>query len=73
MSKIKNIRNLYEQISKKEKFILMLENDLKLDYDFLKLNYFRNGFNIPDNHQDRIIDLLQKTIRLQRIKKSRFN
>jgi len=65
MSKIKNIQSLYSQISKKTDFIAMLAKDLGLNPQYVRGHYFSSFWTIPEKYEDRVIELLQKTIRLQ--------
>ena len=65
MNKIENIRSLYNQISKKTAFIAMLAKDLGLNPQYVRSHYFSSFWTIPEKYQDRVIELLQKTIRLQ--------
>lgn len=60
-----NIRNLYNQISKKREFISMAAADLNKSPLTLRQHWFGQFWNIPEEHQPRIVELLQNTIATQ--------
>ncbi len=67
MEKIENIKQLYAQITHKTKFIQIVADDLALSPRYLQNHYFGGFWSIPEKHQDRIIVLMQNTIKLQEV------
>lgn len=65
ISKIENIKNLYNQLNHKGKFIELVAEDLGGKPLSIKNNWFSGFISIPDEHQDRVIELLQNTIKQQ--------
>ena len=73
MNKIDNIKELYEQIDKKTKFIALVASELKnpntgesLNPQYARGHYFSAFWSIPERNQDRIIELAQNTIANQK-------
>jgi len=65
MEKIDNIKQLYKMVFHKTKFIQLVADDLGKSAKYLRGNYFSQFWNIPEQHQDRVITLLQRTIKTQ--------
>lgn len=67
MKTIDNIKDLFEQVNNRTAFIEMVANDLKKKPISLSKNWFcASGFwSIPDRYQNRVVELLQKTIASQ--------
>lgn len=66
MEKIDNIKELYQLIDKKTAFIQLVADDLKLSAQYLRGHYFSTFWSIPEDKQERIIYLLQNTIKGQK-------
>lgn len=62
ITKIDNIKDLYSQINKKTKFIQEVANDLNLNPQYVRGHYFSAFWTIPEDKQDRVIELLQNKI-----------
>lgn len=64
---IENIKKLYALIDDKTAFLLMASKDLKRSPKTLRAHWFsRTGFwSIPEEHQARVVELLQNTISKQ--------
>ena len=65
MEKIENIKHLYAQIENKTQFIQLVADDLGLSPRYLRNHWFGAFWSIPKKYIDRVIALLQSTIRLQ--------
>lgn len=67
ITKIDNIKNLWKEINQKSKFMEIVANDLGKSKKTLRVYWFSNygDWAVPDNHQDRVIELLQNTIKSQ--------
>lgn len=65
MEKIDNIKTLYKQVWVKGDFIHLVALDLKLSWGHVRNQMF-SAWVIPEKYQDRIIELLQNTIKTQR-------
>jgi len=65
---IENIKKLWKQIDNKTNFIVMAANDLDKSPNTLRHHWFSNsGFwSVPEEHQPRVIELLQNTIKEQK-------
>ena len=63
MTKTENIKVLYLQVHAKTKFIQLVADDLNLNPQYVRGHYFSGFWMIPEYKQDRIIELLQNTIR----------
>ena len=66
ITKIDNIKNLWSQLSNngaKTEFTLLVAEDLKKSPNTLRNHWFSVFWQIPEKHQDRVIELLQNTIR----------
>lgn len=66
-SKIDNIKSLYAQIEEKGKFILLVANECKRKPNTVKTHWFTEAsfWSVPDEFQDRVIELAQNTIAKQ--------
>ena len=62
---IDNIKSLYSQVDKKNKLIEKVANDLGKKPNTLKNHWFSTFFSIPDEHQPRVIEILEETINNQ--------
>jgi len=65
MEKIDNIKQLYKMVFHKTKFIQLVADDLGLNAQYVRGHYFSSFWNIPERYQDRVITLLQRTIKTQ--------
>lgn len=67
MSKIDNIKFLFPQVKDKSKFYNLVADDLKKRAGSLKSHWFCDSglWSVPEKHEDRVIELLQKTINKQ--------
>lgn len=65
MNKIDNIKILYEQITQKGKFVELVSKEVGKAFGTVNTHYFKGGWSIPEDEQDRIIELAQNTIRNQ--------
>jgi len=66
MNKIDNIKKLWDLMPKdgsKTSFLIMLGNDVGRKPNTLRNHWFANFWGIPTEFQDRVILLLQNTIR----------
>lgn len=65
--KIKNIKFLYNKLNHKGNFISMVAKDLGKSKKTLRQHWFSNtmDWSIPEVYQDRVIELLQRTIWFQ--------
>lgn len=62
---IDEIKELYSQINEKTKFMEMVASDLIKKPNTLKNHWFSSFFSIPDEYQERVMELLQNTIKEQ--------
>ncbi len=62
---IQNIKNLYAQIDKKVDFLIELANDLDKSPNTMRNHWFGNFWSIPEEYQERVVELLQNRIALQ--------
>lgn len=70
MDKISNIKRLYAQIDRKTEFIEMLAEDTDRSKKTIRTHWFASSswWAVPEEFQDRVIELLQKTIANQNLK-----
>lgn len=68
MTKIKNIQDLYKQLNHKGDFIKLVADDFGLSPLYVKNFWFcKSGYwSIPEKNQDRVVELLQNTIKNQK-------
>lgn len=66
MSKNDKIKSLYKKVDKKTKFIKMVAEDLGLNPQYVRGHYFSSFWIIPEAKEDRIIELLDRTIENQK-------
>jgi len=59
---IENIKTLYSRINKKTKFIEMAADDLEKSPLTLRHHWFSAFWSIPEEYQERVVELLQNTI-----------
>lgn len=64
ITKIENIKNLYSQIIDKGGIQEVLSKEFKVKVTTIKTNWLSSS-SIPDNHQDKVIEIMQKAISLQ--------
>lgn len=74
ITKIDNIKNLWQQLGnsgEKTEFILLLASETGKSPNTIRQHWLSNaGFwSIPEDEQDRVIELLQKTIAIQNTSK----
>lgn len=62
---IDNIKTLYQQVNKKTDFIKMAADDLGKSPLTLRQHWFGLFWSIPEEHQERVVELLQRTISQQ--------
>lgn len=67
LTKIDNIKSLYAQVNSKSKFLIATAEDLGKRAGTLKSHWFSDSglWSVPEEHEDRVIELLQKTIKNQ--------
>ena len=67
MTKIDNIIDLYGQIEKKTDFLKAVADECDRKPNTIRTHWFSsaNFYSIPEEFQDRIIELAQNTIKLQ--------
>lgn len=65
LTKIDNIKELYAQLNKKTQFIIDCANDLGKSPLSLRQHWFSKFWAIPEDYQDRVVELLQNTIKNQ--------
>lgn len=63
--KIGNIKELYSQLKNKKEFMEIVSDDLDKKPNTLKNWWFSGFFSIPDEYQDRVLELLKETIKNQ--------
>lgn len=59
---MKNIKKLYEKINHKNRLIKMVAKDLGLSAAYVRNHWFSNFWIIPEKHQARVIELMQRAI-----------
>jgi hypothetical protein len=59
------IKKLYSQLNHKTDFMLIVAKDLNKKPNTLKNHWFSGFFSIPDEYQERVIELLKITIKKQ--------
>lgn len=62
-----NIKELFNQIDNKFDFILLLSNEFHVKPSSIRTNWFSTYFSIPEKHKDRVLQLLQNTIKQQNL------
>ena len=62
-----NIKELFDKIENKYKFILLLSKEFKIKPSSIRTNWFSTFYSVPDKHQKRVIELLQNTIKSQNL------
>lgn len=62
MSKINNIKLLYQQVKKKTPFIQEVADHFKKSPQSLRVHWFASFWSIPEQYQDELIRLLQNKI-----------
>lgn len=62
---LQNIKDLYTKVDKKNDFILLLSQEFSIKPNSIRTNWFQTFFSIPEKHQSRVLELLQKRIQLQ--------
>lgn len=65
-TKEKKIKSLYDQIECKGKFQALVAEDRGKSPLTVDKHWFKKEPNIPEAHQDRVIELLNKEIALQK-------
>ena len=65
ITKMDNIKGLYPQIKQKTKFIKEVADYFGLNPQYVRGHYFSSFWTIPEDKQDRVIELLQNTIKNQ--------
>lgn len=66
ITKIDNIKNLWDKLpndGSKTDFMVMLGKDIGRQPNTLKNHWFTSFWSIPKEFEDRVIELLQNTIR----------
>lgn len=68
MTKRENIKHLYGKIKNKSNFIQLVADETKANYGTVKSHWLcaSGGFSVPEKYQERVIELLQNTIRSQK-------
>ena len=64
MAKIDNIKNLYNQLNNKQKFVHDVADYYFKNYDHIKNRWF-SKWKIPEKFQVKIIEMLQNQIKNQ--------
>ncbi|MDY8137607.1 hypothetical protein [Aquimarina sp. 2201CG5-10] len=62
---IENIKKLYARIEDKSAFIELCAAEFNKDPRTLANHWFSRFFSVPVKHQERVVELLQNTIRKQ--------
>ena len=62
---IENIKELYQEVEKKTAFIKLVAEDLGLNPQYVRGHYFSSFWTIPEDRQQRVVELLQNTIKNQ--------
>ena len=62
---IQNIKNLWKEIDNKTAFIEMAAKDLNRSPNTLHNHWFARFWQVPEEHQSRVVELLQRTIKKQ--------
>lgn len=62
LTKIDNIKELYNQIEHKTNFTIEVGTYFKKSPQSLRVHWFGNFWSIPDKYQDELITLLQNKI-----------
>ncbi len=57
-----NIKNLYSQITDKKSFINECANHFRIKPISVKNNWFSSMFNVPDEHEATLIQMMQRQI-----------
>lgn len=65
LSKNENIQSLYRQLENKGGFIRAVSEEFNRKPGTLQNHWFSSFFSIPEEYEDRVIDMLQKTIKNQ--------
>lgn len=61
-----NIKNLFEQIDEKSNFIKLVAKEVGNTPLSIRTHWFSNFWAIPEKHQERVVELLQNTIKNQK-------
>ncbi|WP_109438374.1 hypothetical protein [Aquimarina sp. AU119] len=62
---IDNIKNLYSQVYDKTAVINEVANELGLSPGSVRNNYLGRDFRIPEENQERVVTILQNTLKHQ--------
>ena len=62
-----NIKHLFDQIDNKLDLISLLSNEFKVKPNSIRNNWFSSYYSIPEKHEDRVVQLLQNTIKSQNL------
>ena len=65
MRKIDNIQNLYHQLHNKTEFVKLVATELDRSPNTLAHHWFARFWQVPKGCEDRVIVLLQNTIKKQ--------
>ena len=69
MTKIDNIQTLWQQLHNKTEFIKLVAKDLDRSPNTIHNHWFARFWQVPKGCEDRVIVLLQNTIKQQESKK----
>lgn len=67
---LQNIKDLYKEVKAKTEFIKAAADDLNKSPLTLRQHWFGNFWSIPEEHQPRVVELLQNTLLTQNQKKN---
>lgn len=67
MTKKENIKHLYGKIKNKSNFIQLVADETGANYGTVKSHWLcaSGGFSVPEQHEDIVIKLAQRTIKNQ--------
>lgn len=66
---IENIQKLYKQVEKKSDFIKNVAKEVGNTPSSTRTHWFSNFWSIPEEHQAKVVEMLQKTISKQNSQK----
>jgi hypothetical protein len=63
---IENIQKLWKKLDNKTEFIKLVAEDLDRSPNTLHNHWFARFWQVPEEHQPRVVELLQNTIKNQK-------
>ena len=63
-----NIKDLFRNVKNKTEFIELLSKEFDRKPASIRNNWFASFYSIPQEHEERVVELLQRTIIAQNLK-----